>query len=60
MITRRKGSLILEYSVLTALVIAALVCMQVYVKRAVCGRWRQSADVFSSGRQYQPNVTQIR
>lgn len=57
---KNKGNLILEYSVLIAIVIAALVCMQVYLKRAICGRWRQSADVFGSGRQYEPNVTQIR
>ena len=56
---RNRGSFILEYSVLIAIVIAALVCMQVYVKRAICGRWRQVGDVFGSGRQYEPNVTQI-
>ena len=56
---KNKGSLILEYSILIAIVIAALVCMQVYVKRALCGRWRQAGDVFGSGRQYEPNLTNI-
>ena len=56
---KNKGNLILEYSVLIAIVVAALLCMQIYVKRAICGRWRQAADVFGSGRQYEPNVTQI-
>ena len=53
----QKGNLILEYSILIAIVIAALVSMQVYVKRALCGRWRQTGDVFGSGRQYEPNLT---
>lgn len=56
---RKKGSLLLEYSFFIAVIIAALLCMQVYVKRAVCGRWRQSADVFGLGRQYEPGVTKI-
>lgn len=56
---RNKGNLILEYALLIAIVVAALVSMQLYVKRALCGRWRQTAEVFSAGRQYEPNVTQI-
>lgn len=49
----------MEYAVFIAVIIAALVGMQFYVKRAVCGRYRQAADVFGSGRQYEPNVTEI-
>lgn len=55
-----KGNLILEYTVLIVIVIAALLGMHTYVTRGLSGRWRQSADVFGFGRQYQPNVTQIR
>jgi Flp pilus assembly pilin Flp len=57
---KNRGSLMLEYSVLIVIVIVALVGMQVYLRRAVCGRWRQSADVFGFGRQYEPGgVTKI-
>ncbi len=42
---------IIEYSVVVALVVAALVSMQIYLKRAICGRWRQAADTFGYGRQ---------
>ncbi len=41
-----------EYSLIVAVVVAALLGMQVYVKRAVSGRWRQAADTFGYGRQY--------
>lgn len=55
----RKASLLIEYTMVIIIFIAALVCMQVYMKRAICGRWRKSADVFGGGRQYEPNVTRI-
>jgi Flp pilus assembly pilin Flp len=42
----------IEYAMVIAVVIAALLGIQVYVKRAVCGRWRQAADTFGYGRQY--------
>ena len=50
----RRGSLAIEYTVLIAIVVAALLGMQVYVKRAICGRWRAAADTFGHGRQYEP------
>lgn len=50
----RRGSLAIEYTVLIAVVVAALVGMQVYVRRAICGRWRAAADSFGHGRQYEP------
>lgn len=53
----RRGSLAIEYTVLIAIVVAALLGMQVYVKRAICGRWRAAADTFGHGRQYEPGVT---
>lgn len=43
----------LEYAVVIVIVIAALLVMSVYIRRAVCGRMRSSADVFGGGRQYQ-------
>ncbi|MBU3934118.1 MAG: hypothetical protein KKH11_05585 [Candidatus Omnitrophica bacterium] len=53
----RKGSLAIEYAVLVAIVVVALLGMQVYIRRALCGRWREAADTFGHGRQYEPGVT---
>ena len=53
-----KGSLTIEYAILIAIVIAALLGMQGYVKRAICGRWREAADTIGFGRQYEYGVTQ--
>jgi hypothetical protein len=50
---RNKGMFSLEYAVVIIVIIAALLAMSVYIRRAVCGRLRGSADVFGGGRQYQ-------
>lgn len=42
----------IEYAMVIALVSAALLSIGIYYKRAVCGRWRQAADAFGFGRQY--------
>lgn len=42
---------VVEYSLLVAIVIAALLAMQVYVKRAISGRWKEAGDLFGFGRQ---------
>ncbi len=42
----------IEYSLIVVVVIGALLAMQIYFKRALCGRWRQTADTFGFGRQY--------
>ncbi len=43
----------LEYAVLIACVVSALIAMQIYIKRGMQGRLRQSGD--SLGEQYAPN-----
>lgn len=48
-----RAASMIEYALVIAVVIAALLGIQVYVKRAVCGRWREAADIFGFGRQYQ-------
>jgi Flp pilus assembly pilin Flp len=40
-----------EYTILLAVAVAALIGMQVFLKRAVCGNWKQAGDVFGFGRQ---------
>jgi len=52
-----KGSAIVEYALVIAAVAVALIGMSVYLKRAVCGKWKQSADTFGYGRQYDPLST---
>ena len=47
----------LEYAVLTVVVIAALITMSIYIKRAVSGRFKDTADSFGFGRQYDPDHT---
>ena len=43
----------IEYCMIVAILAGALVGIQIYLKRAICGRWRQTADVFGFGRQAQ-------
>lgn len=49
---QKRATSILEYCVTVAVVVFALVGFQIYLKRAICGRWRQSVDTFGYGRQY--------
>jgi Flp pilus assembly pilin Flp len=51
---RKKAMSVIEYSMLIAIVVAALVGMQIYLKRALCGQWKSAGDVFGFGRQYDP------
>jgi len=52
-IKRKKGFLTLEYVILFVVIVAALLTMSVYLKRALSGKWRSAGDVFGFGRQYQ-------
>jgi len=51
---KNKGMLSLEYAVFIVILIAALVAMAVYMRRAICGKMRESGDTFGYGRQYVP------
>jgi uncharacterized protein (UPF0333 family) len=51
----RRGQSTLEYAVVIAVVLAALLAIQVYVKRGVQGKLRSSAD--SIGDQYSAGKT---
>lgn len=53
------GQSAIEYAALIAVVVAALVGMSVYTKRALNGRWRAVGDSFGFGRQYERCVTLI-
>lgn len=52
---RNKAQGILEYAVFIAVIVAALVGMQIYIKRGMQGRLRQAAD--EMGQQYSPKNT---
>jgi Flp pilus assembly pilin Flp len=54
-----RGQAAVEYAVLVAIVVAALISMAVYTKRALSGKWRGVGDTFGHGRQYEPGVTVI-
>ena len=47
-----RGSFSLEYAVLVAVVVAALIGMSIYMKRALQGKWRAVGDTFGHGKQY--------
>ena len=47
----KKAVSMIEYCALIAILAGALVGFQIYFKRAICGRWRQTADIFGFGRQ---------
>ena len=50
----RSGQSTLEYAILIAVAVAALVGMQIYLKAALAGRWKTMADTFGGGQQYEP------
>jgi uncharacterized protein (UPF0333 family) len=52
MFLKRKGQSAVEYSLLLAVVVAALIMMHIYFKRSVQGRMRESSD--DIGEQYDP------
>lgn len=47
---KRRGFSFIEQAMFTAIIIAALVSMAVYIKRAICGGWRKAIDVYSGER----------
>lgn len=51
----KKGQSTLEYAVLIVVIIAALIAVQVYLKRGIQGRIRQSSDQI--GEQFSPGWT---
>jgi Flp pilus assembly pilin Flp len=54
-----RGLTVIEYTLLIVAVSAAFLGMGVFLRRAVSGRWKQSADIFGFGRQYSPGKTTV-
>ena len=57
MVKIKQAQSILEYAILIAIVIAAVVVMQVYMKRGVSGRLKDSSDKISGGESFSANAT---
>lgn len=53
----KKAQSIVEYSVLIAVVVAALIAMFTYLRFSIQGRIKESADVFGQGEQYASELT---
>ena len=53
----KKGQSTLEYAILIIVVMAALLSIQVYVKRGIQGRFKSAAD--DIGDQYSPGNTNV-
>lgn len=54
---RNQGQSTIEYMVLIGIIVAGLITMQVYVKRAAQGRIKGYADQLSDGGAYAPAAT---
>jgi len=49
----KKAASIIDYALLVTAVAASLIIMGVYIKRGISGKWKEAADTFGHGRQYQ-------
>jgi len=56
-LNRRKAQSTLEYAVIIGVVVGALIMMQVYVKRGLQGRMKESSDQI--GEQYSPTQSTV-
>jgi Flp pilus assembly pilin Flp len=56
-LNKRKGQSTLEYAIIIAVVVAALVGMQVYMKRGLQGKIKEATDQI--GEQFSPDHTYI-
>lgn len=57
MLSRHKGQSILEYAMIVAVVVAALLAIQIYMKRGVQGKLRSSVD--DIGAQFDAGKTKV-
>jgi hypothetical protein len=57
MLKRIKGQSILEYAMIIAVVVGALIAMQIYMKRGMEGRIRQASDEI--GKQFEAEATKV-
>lgn len=48
----KSGLSVVEYAILMAVVVGALMAMQTPLRRAISDKWRSSVDQIGHGRQY--------
>lgn len=53
----KRSFSVIEYAVLIAVLVAALLGTSIYLKRSLSGKWREVGDTFAYGRQYDPQHT---
>ena len=56
--TSRSGQSTLEWICLVVVFLGVMISMRTYLVSLVAGRWRQVADQFGHGRQYEPCTAQ--
>lgn len=52
-----RGQSMIEYAIVMAIVVAALLGIRQAMVAHLCGGWRATLDQFGHGHQYEPNVT---
>lgn len=53
----KKAQSYLVYAVLIAIMVGALIIISRYLARSMQGKYRDTADVYGGGAQYEPGVT---
>jgi len=51
---KHSGQSLLDYILLFTIVIAALLIMGYYIRNSLSGKYRDAADIFGQGENYQP------
>lgn len=50
----KRASSIVDYVLVFFVVMAVIVSMGAYIKRTLMGKYKETGDAFSHGRQYEP------
>lgn len=56
---KNKAQFFTEFAILIAIIAAVIIGMKVFMVRAVQEKFRQSADIFGQGEQYEKGLTQV-
>ncbi|MBI5873179.1 MAG: hypothetical protein HZB36_03445 [Candidatus Omnitrophica bacterium] len=59
LLSHKTGMTTMEYVILISVIFLALLAMQTTLRRAVSSRWKDAADSFGSGRQYEEGVSTV-
>jgi len=56
LLTARRGLTYVEYAIMIAVIVAALIAVQRLLLGAMNGRWKEAGDTFSAGQLYDPET----